>query len=71
MARVIKNQEKWHALTIKGDHGGDVVLVAGGRRSYLSCHGKPVSGGYLSISGAVTLRKLARAILKNVPAPRR
>jgi hypothetical protein len=61
MARIVKNKEKWHRLTINGDRGGDVVLVSAGRRSYLSCRGNPV------ISGRMTLRRLAEEILRAVP----
>lgn len=64
--RVIKNKEPHHILTIKGDHGGDIVLVGPGSRCYLSCHGAG-TGGHVSISGAKTLRALARAILKCLP----
>lgn len=68
MARVTKNEEDWHILTIKGDHGGEVVLVGPGKRSYISAH---ATAGFLSISGAQTLRALAKAILKHIPADRR
>lgn len=71
MARVIKNEAKWHRITIKGDRGaGDVTLVGTGRNAYLSCHGDVISR-HVSVSGRATLRKLAQAILREVPAKRR
>jgi hypothetical protein len=66
MARVIKNQENWHRITIKGDRNGDVTLVGAGRNAYLSCHGGDEK--HVSVSGSATLRKLAHAILRTVPA---
>lgn len=66
MARVVKNQEPHHALSIKDDHGLDVTLIAGGkRRTYLwvGCdHNRLVA----TVSGEKTLRALARAILREV-----
>lgn len=70
MARVVKNAESWHAITIRGDGGGPVILVGRGRTAYLVAHARE-GRNYESVSGPKTLRALARAILRTVPAPRR
>lgn len=65
MARVVKNKEPHHALTIKDDNGLNVVLVRGGTRAYLWAdgnHNRLVN----TVSGVKTLRALAKAILKEV-----
>lgn len=66
MARVVKKREPHHALDIKDDRGLEVALIKGGpRRAYLwvGCdHNRLVS----TISGAGTLRALAKAILREV-----
>lgn len=74
MARVVKQGscEDWlhcetnHPIHVKGDvSGSEIVLVGGGpRRAYLWFCDK---GGNIGIaSGAVALRKLAKAILAEV-----
>ena len=65
MARVVKNKEPHHVLTIKDDNGLEVVLVGHGRRTYLWAdgnHNRLVN----TVSGVKTLRALARAILNEV-----
>lgn len=66
MARIVKNKEKWHAITIKPNRhygGGEMVLVTGAS-PYLSIHGQNEYAG--AYSGRKTLRALAHAILKAV-----
>lgn len=63
--RIVKNKQKWHILTIRGDREGDIALVGPPTRCYLSCHGG--NQGHVSISGRETLRALAQAILKSLP----
>lgn len=67
--RVVKNEEDWHIITIKGDCGGDVTLVGPPNQCYLSCHGAAFA--HVSISGPETLRALAHAILKSLPPKKR
>ena len=65
MARIVKNKEQWHEITIKPNrhyHGGEMVLVTGGGSPYLSIHGENEYAG--AYSGRKTLRALAHAILK-------
>ena len=74
MARVVRNQEDYHALTIRGDENdgrtsAKLTLVMGGRLAYVAaaCN----DNGMAFISGPATLRALAKAILREVPEPRR
>ena len=68
MARLVKPKEKFHMITLQqpfGDHVGELTLVGTGKRSYL--WSGSVEGGRCQIfSGVVALRKLAKAILKEV-----
>lgn len=63
VSRVLKNEEKHHIITIRGDHGdSSFVLVGPPKRQYLSVH--PADGDvYTSLSGPKSLRALALAIL--------
>jgi hypothetical protein len=63
---VIKNEESWHLLTIRGDRGkGTATLVGPRARQYLSVHAQMPDGGtaHFSISGKATLRALGKALL--------
>lgn len=63
--RVIKNAEKHHVITIRGDYGNQVVTLVGPpTRQYLTAHPGP-GQTFVSISGKKTLRKLAIAILRS------
>lgn len=68
MARVIKNEEPWHVITIIGEHDSKFLLVGDADYSYLSVH---TETGFDYIEGPATLRALARAILRTVPAPKK
>lgn len=64
--RVIKNEQSWHLLTIRGDRGSGVATLVGPRtRQYLSVHAEKPEGGtaHFSISGKATLRALGKALL--------
>lgn len=53
---------------------GTVHLVGGGKRAYLWCalpDGSSAWANVVTLSGPATLRKLARAILREVPAPKK
>jgi hypothetical protein len=50
---------------------GTVHLVGGGVRAYLWCAAPFDAGGLTTLHGPTTLRKLARAILREVPAPKK
>ena len=67
MARVKKNQEHWHVITIGNhiDDNAELILIGHGKNSYLwvsDRDGRPS----VSFSGAKTLKALALAILKEV-----
>jgi hypothetical protein len=62
MARIVKNQEKWHKLTVKDEYGGEMILMGTGRSAQLSIWAKKDNFAYMS--GPKTLRALAHAILK-------
>lgn len=73
MARVVRTEEEHHLLRIRDDRGtghGELLLVAGRQRAYLwiGSEGLPA---VMLVSGPATLRRLAREILKEVPAPRK
>ena len=70
MGRIIKSGEE-DSINIRGDNGGTVALVRGGRKAYLGAW-PAISDGQscVTVCGPATLRALARAILKEVP-PRR
>ena len=70
MGRVVGNGE-FDRINIRGDNGGTVALVRGGRKAYLGAW-PAISDGQscVAVCGPATLRALARAILKEVP-PRR
>jgi hypothetical protein len=64
--RVVKNEESWHLLTIRGDRGAGTATLVGPRtRQYLSVHAQTPGGGtaHFSISGKATLRALGKALL--------
>ncbi len=65
---VIPNEEKWHEITVQDDNSnGRLVLVKGGKRAYLwSKSTTHADGGVITVSGPKTLKKLAKAILKEV-----
>jgi hypothetical protein len=68
MARQVKNREKWHSFTMRqriGEGIGELTLVGKGKRAYLWA-GRVEGGRCEFFSGAATLRKLARAILKEL-----
>jgi hypothetical protein len=72
MSRVVKSKDSWHAITIRNAKGlgthvrGKIILVSGGR-PYLWCGPDESGKGEIyTFSGKATLRKLARAILKEV-----
>lgn len=70
MSRVKRNHDMWHKLTVRDDgNRADCILVTGGRMAYLWI-GKDnfTEGGCLTFSGAATLRRLAKEILKEVGA---
>lgn len=70
MARIVKNQEKWHKLTVKDNYGGDLVVMGGGRNTQISIWCAKENFAYFH--GRKTLRTLAYAILKaTVPSKRR
>ncbi len=50
---------------------GPVHLVSGGRRAYLWCAPSEYGWAVTTLHGPATLRKLARAILREVPAPKK
>jgi hypothetical protein len=64
MARIRKTQDKDnHILEIIGDRDeGRLFLVRGGKRAYLWAG----EASLVTVSGVVTLRKLAQAILAEV-----
>jgi hypothetical protein len=57
-----------HVFTAK-QLTGEFIVVRGGRRAYLWV-AEP-GGTVATLHGQETLRKLARAILREVPAPRK
>ena len=64
MARVMKG-DKHHRIAIRGDNGGEVDVVIGGKRRAYLWVGHP-EGKVVTVSGEKTLRKLALAILAEV-----
>lgn len=71
MARIIKPEEKWHQLRVRSDrNNGELLLVGTGRNAYLwaGCDG---NGAVVIFTGQQTLRKIAKAILANVPERKR
>lgn len=71
MARIVKNQEKWHKLTIKDRYGGDLVLMGAGRQTTVSIWPNK-ENNFAYFAGAKTLRRLAYAILRETtPKSRR
>ena len=70
--RVIRNEYSHHHYTALDCFGGSAVLVGTGKWTYLSIHtNNPGPKGFSALSGQMVLRKLAHAILRNVPAGRR
>lgn len=68
MARVVKSMGPWQSFAISNGLGyGSAVLLA--RQKCLCVH--TPGGGYVKFSGDATLRALARAILRTVPAPKK
>jgi hypothetical protein len=65
-ARVTKNAEKWHRLTVKGMMDDELVLMGRGRGLQLSiwCSKSHRADGFAFFTGEVTLKRLAREILK-------
>lgn len=66
MARITKNEQKWHRLTIKG-HGKEpeeLILMGRGRGLQISVWSAKRHGpGFAYFCGERTLKALARAIL--------
>lgn len=74
--RRLRDEKPWHAFTASEDYKtgtGKLVLVRGGRSTYLGIHTETSARrrGHASFSGPANLRALARAILCTVPAPRK
>ena len=70
-SRVVRARKSHHRLSISTDNGMDLDLVKGRRDAYIWI-GHPDNGAYFtSVSGAACLRRLAEAILKEVPKPKR
>ena len=63
MARIVKNRQEWHKVTMK-EGEKSIVLVGTGRRAYLWV-GSPVDF-YQTFRGQKTLIKFAEKILENV-----
>jgi len=72
VARLVKNAEKWHRVTIKTKDGGEMILMGQPNRLELNiwCPNTPTGrSGFTWFSGQAALRALAKEILK--PKPRR
>ncbi len=65
-AKVKHPHHKVRFLGGRYDHVGEVTLVGSGKKSYVLIDPPPVVNGCLHFSGAVALRRLAQAILKEV-----
>ena len=64
MARVKRNAEKWHRITISSDRKeGDLLLVKGGKNGVRAYLWAGVNGQCVTFSGRKTLITLAQAIL--------
>lgn len=67
MARLKKNAEPWHRVTIKDARGAEMILMGSGRGAQLSIWCDKRSdfgrGGFAYFTGEKTLRALATAIL--------
>jgi hypothetical protein len=65
-------KQKHHAYNMTGSEGHQVILIKGGNRAYLwANNNKESTGVHFSpcvFSGAKRLRKLAYAILREVPS---
>jgi len=61
MARLVKNNQKWHRVTIRDPHG-EMILMGHGRDIQISVWCK--KDNFAFFCGEATLRKLAREILK-------
>lgn len=70
MARIVKNQARHHRITLEERAYAELVLVRGGRNAYLWLRGLHDEGIGI-ITGQVALRKLAHAILREVPPAKR
>ena len=71
MSKFVKPQQKYHAVRLRSDgNQGELLLVGKGRNAYLWAG---TDGNYVPVtfSGQQTLRKLAKAILENVPERKR
>ena len=64
--KIIANLDSWHKITMRGEPHKDsrIILVGSGKRSYLWA-GRPGRVAII-VSGPVSLRKFAKAILKEV-----
>jgi len=67
MSRILKPEEKHHVLRLASDFNPkwEIHLVKGGRR------GAYLWSAYGTYSGAETLRRFAKAILKEIPERKR
>jgi hypothetical protein len=67
VARLKKNKDPWHRITIKDRDGAELVLMGHGRYTQLSiwCDKRPDFGrdGFAYFTGEKALRELAKAIL--------
>jgi hypothetical protein len=67
MARIAKNEQKWHRFTIKGSgpEPEELVLMGHGRGLQISVWGNKRHGpGFAYFCGEKTLKALAREILR-------
>lgn len=64
MARLAKNEQKWHRVTIK-DPRGELILMGRGRNIQISVWA--TKDNFACFCGEKTLRKLAREILRRFP----
>lgn len=66
MARACKPRDPSHAIHVKGDKGGHIDLVKGGPRLAYLWVGDARGSYVATFSGENALRKLAKAILREV-----
>lgn len=78
MARVVKNKQPWHVITVVSDEAHSDLTFLRLNRDRRSAffvvrtkYGDVGSRICSVFSGPKTLRALARAILRTVPAPKR
>jgi hypothetical protein len=67
MARLVKNAEKWHRVTIKAKDGAEMILQGRPNRLELGiwcAHTETGRSGFAWFSGQAALRAMAKEILK-------